>query len=81
MGLSLLFARRYLKVFGKGELGGPLVPKYLTSAVLMGLWFIYILLSSLQAYGHIPSIWVAIEQATYFLSMLRKLDTNTNHNI
>lgn len=51
--LIILFLRRYLKVFGKGELGGPTVPKYLTSLTYFSLWLIYIVLSSLQAYGHI----------------------------
>ena len=51
--LILLFLRRYLKVFGKGELGGPTIPKYLTSLTYFSLWLIYIVLSSLQAYGHI----------------------------
>ena len=51
--LTVLFLRRYLKVFGRGELGGPPVPKYLTSFLFVLLWVIYIVLSSLQAYGHI----------------------------
>ena len=51
--LIVLFLRRYLKVFGKGELGGPTVPKYLTSLLYFSLWLVYIVLSSLQAYGHI----------------------------
>lgn len=51
--LTILFLRRYLKVFGRGELGGPTIPKYITSIVYFSLWLVYILLSSLQAYGHI----------------------------
>lgn len=33
-----------------GELGGPQVPKVLTSLLFFGLWFLYILFSSLEAY-------------------------------
>ncbi|KAK5858958.1 hypothetical protein PBY51_003060 [Eleginops maclovinus] len=36
-----------------GELGGPRVTKVLTSMLLFGLWFLYILFSSLEAYCHI----------------------------
>ncbi|XP_048507832.1 sodium/calcium exchanger 2 isoform X2 [Athalia rosae] len=34
-----------------GELGGPLVPKYLTSAFLFSLWIFYLVMSTLEAYG------------------------------
>ena len=53
--LTLLFCRRFFKCFGRGELGGPAVPKYLTTFIFLFLWITYIVLSSLQAYGHIPS--------------------------
>ncbi|XP_005740194.1 sodium/calcium exchanger 2a isoform X1 [Pundamilia nyererei] len=36
-----------------GELGGPRVPKVLTSLLFFGLWFLYVLFSSLEAYCHI----------------------------
>ncbi|XP_055370486.1 sodium/calcium exchanger 2a isoform X6 [Betta splendens] len=36
-----------------GELGGPRVPRVLTSLLFFGLWFLYILFSSLEAYCHI----------------------------
>ncbi|XP_054586431.1 sodium/calcium exchanger 2a [Nothobranchius furzeri] len=36
-----------------GELGGPRVPKVLTSLLFFGLWFVYILFSSLETYCHI----------------------------
>jgi solute carrier family 8 (sodium/calcium exchanger) len=52
--LAVLFMRRYMKVFGRGELGGPTVPKYLTSILFVTLWIIYIVMSALQAYGHLP---------------------------
>jgi len=34
-----------------GELGGPSVSKYISSAFLFSLWVIYVLFSSLKAYG------------------------------
>ncbi|XP_055082317.1 sodium/calcium exchanger 2-like isoform X1 [Periophthalmus magnuspinnatus] len=36
-----------------GELGGPKIPRILTSLLLFGLWFLYVLFSSLEAYCHI----------------------------
>lgn len=52
--LGLIFIRRFSGWFGKGELGGPSLQKYLSTFILISLWIIYIVLSSLQAYGHIP---------------------------
>ena len=52
--LALLFARRFVKPLGKAELGGPAIPKYFTAVFFLFLWIVYITLSSLQAYGHIP---------------------------
>ncbi|KAM6933948.1 sodium/calcium exchanger 2b [Xenentodon cancila] len=46
----LLFRRR--PSIG-GELGGPRVSRLLTSLLFFGLWFLYILFSSLEAYCHI----------------------------
>uniref|UniRef100_A0A3P8V9K5 Solute carrier family 8 member 2b n=1 Tax=Cynoglossus semilaevis TaxID=244447 RepID=A0A3P8V9K5_CYNSE len=36
-----------------GELGGPRVSRLLTTLLFLGLWFLYILFSSLEAYCHI----------------------------
>ncbi|XP_070772806.1 sodium/calcium exchanger 2a isoform X1 [Enoplosus armatus] len=36
-----------------GELGGPRISRVLTSLLLFGLWFLYVLFSSLEAYCHI----------------------------
>ncbi|XP_040006436.1 sodium/calcium exchanger 2a isoform X9 [Xiphias gladius] len=36
-----------------GELGGPRIPKVLTSLLFFGLWFLYVLFASLEAYCHI----------------------------
>ena len=48
----LLFRRR--PSIG-GELGGPKVPRLLTTLLFLGLWFLYILFSSLEAYCHFGS--------------------------
>lgn len=47
--IIILLVRRS-KVVG-GELGGPPVYKYITATALIGLWVIYLLMSSLEAYG------------------------------
>ncbi|CAF0808736.1 unnamed protein product [Rotaria sordida] len=51
--MTVLILRRYLSVFGKAELGGPTIPKYLCSIFFILLWIGYLTLSGLQAYGHI----------------------------
>ncbi|XP_014673050.1 PREDICTED: sodium/calcium exchanger 3-like [Priapulus caudatus] len=51
--ISLLLLRRYVPVFGGSELGGRVPQKYATAAVLITLWFTYVVLSSLKVYGHI----------------------------
>ncbi|XP_056613605.1 solute carrier family 8 member 4b [Triplophysa dalaica] len=51
--ISVLLFRRRPSVAG-GELGGPRTCKILTSLLFISLWLIYILLSSLEAYCHIP---------------------------
>lgn len=51
---TILFLRRFLKIFGQGELGGPTGPKFVSGGLFVTLWLIYIILSSLQAYGIIP---------------------------
>ncbi|XP_033127546.1 sodium/calcium exchanger 3-like [Anneissia japonica] len=48
--VSLIAARRFLEPFGKAELGGPMPTRYMSGAFLVFLWFMYVLLSSLQAY-------------------------------
>ncbi|KAM7008787.1 sodium/calcium exchanger 1a isoform 2-T2 [Tautogolabrus adspersus] len=37
-----------------GELGGPRIPKTLTTCLFFSLWLMYIVFSSLEAYCHIP---------------------------
>ncbi|XP_026792855.3 solute carrier family 8 member 4b isoform X2 [Pangasianodon hypophthalmus] len=51
--VSVLLYRRRPSVAG-GELGGPRTCKLVTSLLFFGLWLIYILLASLEAYCHIP---------------------------
>lgn len=54
--IMLLILRRFVPAFGGGELGGPKGPKYATGIFMIFLWFIYILISSLVAYGHLSPI-------------------------
>ncbi|XP_061819238.1 sodium/calcium exchanger 2a isoform X1 [Nerophis lumbriciformis] len=49
--MGVLMLRRRPSV--GGELGGPRIPKIVTLMFLFGLWFLYILFSSLEAYCHI----------------------------
>nr|XP_045601210.1 sodium/calcium exchanger 2-like isoform X3 [Procambarus clarkii] len=50
--ITFLMARRVFGVFGKAELGGPTVLKYLSAFFLIALWFVYVMGASLQAYGY-----------------------------
>lgn len=45
--LSVIILRR---IFLKGELGGPLIPKIISAIILVSLWLIYIVFSILQVY-------------------------------
>lgn len=51
--LVLLYRRR-ASVSG-GELGGPRTAKLITFFLFISLWFVYILLASLEAYCHVRS--------------------------
>lgn len=55
LSMGVLMLRRRPSV--GGELGGARVPKVLTSLLFFGLWFLYILFSSLEAYCHIQGFW------------------------
>lgn len=46
----LVLLLRRTKSIG-GELGGPFVPKIVTSSILFFLWVIYLVMSTLEAYG------------------------------
>lgn len=50
--IAVMMLRRVKRV--GGELGGPRNIKRATSGFMFLLWIIYIILSSLQYYGHIP---------------------------
>ncbi|MGH0163511.1 UNVERIFIED_CONTAM: hypothetical protein FKN15_045523 [Acipenser sinensis] len=50
--VAILMYRRRAPI--NGELGGPRTAKVLTTMFFICLWFMYILLSSLEAYCHIP---------------------------
>jgi solute carrier family 8 (sodium/calcium exchanger) len=51
--IILLLARRYLSIFGNAELGGPVVAKTITGCMFFLLWIGYVIVSSMQAVGHI----------------------------
>jgi len=53
LAISLLAVRRNTNIFGRGELGGPKIPRYVSSIFLVVLWLIYVMISSLNTYGHI----------------------------
>jgi len=55
LAIILLMLRRKLNIFGNAELGGTVTPKYVSGIILVLLWFSYVLLSSLQAYGKITA--------------------------
>ena len=59
LGIGIVLIRRFLPIFGDGiqgaELGGNTLLKYVSAAILVFLWFAYVTLSSLQAYGQIKS--------------------------
>ncbi|XP_067672018.1 sodium/calcium exchanger 2-like [Haliotis asinina] len=55
LALGLLVIRRLILKFGKAELGGSKIPKILCAAFLVFLWVFYVIMSSLQAYGHIQA--------------------------
>ena len=52
---GLIVLRRRLSCFGHAELGGDTNMKYASSAVLFGLWFLFVILTSLNAYGLIKN--------------------------
>jgi len=51
----ILLSRRYIPALGGAELGGPRVPKIISGIMLFTIWLSYVLISSLQAYGHITT--------------------------
>ncbi|XP_057365028.1 sodium/calcium exchanger 3-like isoform X2 [Daphnia carinata] len=53
LSLALLVIRRCSAACGRGELGGPLGTRYASAIFLVALWMAYVILSSLETYGHI----------------------------
>lgn len=51
--ITVMLMRRVKRV--GGELGGPPLYKYLSASFMFSLWIIYIVVSSLQYYGHITA--------------------------
>lgn len=49
--IAVLIYRRRPEI--GGELGGPRVPKILTTCLFFSLWLMYIVFSSLEAYCHV----------------------------
>ena len=54
-GLGILLSRRYMKIFGEAELGGPRLPKFASAAFLFALYALFLLAISLNAYGIMPN--------------------------
>lgn len=50
--IVLMMIRRFTKSIG-GELGGPIVTRYLTAFIFFGLWLSYVTLSTLESYCYI----------------------------
>ncbi|KFM69896.1 Sodium/calcium exchanger 3, partial [Stegodyphus mimosarum] len=51
--IALIVARRYTAALGKAELGGPRKFALACGITMIALWFLYVLLSSFEAYGYI----------------------------
>ena len=55
--ISLILVRRFVPVFGQdgvgAELGGNVILKYISAVILIFLWFLYVILSTLQTYKYI----------------------------
>ncbi|GAB1604677.1 sodium/calcium exchanger 3-like [Argonauta hians] len=49
--MTLLILRRLHPIFGKAELGGPTIPKYISAGCTFLMWVLYILFSILQISG------------------------------
>jgi solute carrier family 8 (sodium/calcium exchanger) len=48
LAVTVLMIRRNVEFFGKAELGGPQKGRYITVAILISLWVIYLLLTCFQ---------------------------------
>jgi solute carrier family 8 (sodium/calcium exchanger) len=50
LAVAVLMVRRNSEFFGKAELGGPSKGRYITVAVLISLWLIYLSLTCIQTF-------------------------------
>lgn len=50
LAVTVLMVRRNVAFFGKAELGGPKKGRYLTAAILISMWFIYLSLTCLETF-------------------------------
>jgi len=53
--LTLIVCRRFFSVFGKAELGGNNVLKYVSGFILISFWMMYVVFSALQVYDVIDN--------------------------
>ena len=56
LGVGILMSRRMVSSWGGAELGGPTFARYFSSFLLLSLWFIYIVCSSMHSYGHFKGL-------------------------
>lgn len=61
--LLILIYRRYTSSCGKAELGGPTAMKWIAAITMMGLWVVYIVLSSWEAQTHYMDKFLNPEQS------------------
>ena len=64
--LGLIVIRRKLSCFGNAELGGDATMKYVSSGILFGLWFLFVTMTSLNAYGFVENPLQNIDLAFIF---------------
>jgi len=50
LAVTVLMIRRNVEYFGKAELGGPKKGRYITVAVFISLWIIYLSLTCFQSF-------------------------------
>lgn len=54
--IGILILRRFVAGFGKGELGGPTGLKLASGITMIMMWVIYVLISTMVAYGKLNPI-------------------------
>ena len=61
--LSAVAILGFRRLFCNGELGGNRTMAMISASMLITMWFIYIIVSSLRAYDHIGDIWTVNSDA------------------